>query len=63
MENVIGSAYSIVFNDEGRKDYVEFHRIKEPLTGEDGRRTFVSPDRREQYPHTFDGTFYRLKPV
>lgn len=55
MEKIVGSAYSISVWDDPRTGNVTFHRLRQPL--EDGRRTFVSPDRREHFTRDFGGTY------
>lgn len=53
MENVIGSSYDIVMDATPYGD-VRYTRLQKPLA--DGRRTYVSPDRRHYF--TFDGMYW-----
>lgn len=56
LENIVGSAYEYGYFEPpdlpGRD--ITFYRLERPL--KDGRRTYVSPDRREHFH--FDGLFY-----
>lgn len=57
MENIIGAYYEWSFERELTTLDVVFHRRHEPLT--DGRRTYVSPDRRHLFEQRGDGLWYR----
>lgn len=47
LENIVGSAYEFWYEEDPMDGNMLFGRLKEPLT--DGRRTYVSPDRRHDY--------------
>jgi hypothetical protein len=55
MEKVIGSAYEYRFWESRETGDVTFERLRAPL--KDGRRTYVSPDRRDRFTCTPDGFF------
>lgn len=57
LENVIGSSYEFQIVESPDSRNVEIHRLSCPL--DDGRRTYVSPDRRHHY--NFDGQFFSPK--
>lgn len=47
LENVIGSGYEYSYERIPERHIVRFKRLDKPLTN--GRRTYVSPDRRHLY--------------
>lgn len=53
MENITGSAYEFRFHTDRMTGDVRFERLRQPL--EDGRRTFVIPDRRHRAKQDADG--------
>jgi len=55
LENIIGSAFEYSFSFNHLRGTVVFHRRKEPLL--DGRRTYVSPDRKHLFDPLPDGTY------
>jgi hypothetical protein len=58
MEAIAGSAYEVrYFTDFITRD-VTFERLKKPL--QDGRRTYVSPDRRDRMTLGGDGLYHQL---
>lgn len=58
LEKIVGSAYEFGYYWELTSGDTIFYRLRQPLT--DGRRTYVSPDRRHYYkPWTF-GPFAQL---
>jgi hypothetical protein len=60
MENIIGSAYKFRFRENHEKGTVTFERLKQPLSGKENLRTYVSPDRADLFEYTPEG-FYRPK--
>lgn len=57
MENVVGSAYSIIITEIPWKRAVQFKRLLKPLDGD--LRTFVSKDRRHLFERRPDGFWQR----
>ena len=57
LENIIGSSYEYGYREDLLTRDVVFYRLNRPL--EDGRRTYVSPDRREYFERGPDGTYTR----
>jgi hypothetical protein len=53
MENVVGSSYDIIVNDNPITRTVTFKRLERSLTH---AQTYVSPDRRHLF--TYDGMYY-----
>lgn len=58
MENIIGSATTFRYWENPEGTQVTFEHLKQPLT--DGRRTYVSPDRRDRFTKDSAG-FYHPK--
>lgn len=58
MEKIVGSSYDIIYHENIRTGNVTFERLPEPLSIDDGRRSYVSPDRREKYGFTRTGVFW-----
>lgn len=60
LEKIAGSAYEYFYTNDTLQDFEgfqsTFYRLKSPLPASDGRRTYVSPDRRHYY--TKQGCFY-----
>lgn len=56
MEAIIGSAYEFRFWADYAAKTVVFERLQRPL--DDGRRSYVSPDRADLFARTPDG-FYK----
>jgi len=56
MENIIGSAYEFQYWEDRKNGTVYFRRLREPLT--DGRRSYVSPDRRDYFVMGPDGLWH-----
>lgn len=56
MENIIGSAYEYRFREDPVSGNFIFERLREPL-GDDGSRTFVSPDRRKYFKQDARGNY------
>lgn len=54
LEQIVGSAYEFGYHVNPSTRRVTFRREKKPL--EDGRRTYVSPDRRHLFVQ--DGTYW-----
>lgn len=58
LEGIVGSAYEYGYREDLFNGDTIYFRLAEPLT--DGRRTYVSPDRRDRFDKDFRG-FYSLK--
>lgn len=56
MEAIVGSAYEFRFWEDHAAKTVVFERLQQPL--DDGRRSYVSPDRVDLFARTPDG-FYK----
>lgn len=56
LESIAGSGYEFGYSIPPDKDGVQFYRLKEPLN--DGRRSYVSPDRRHRYTKGVDGLWH-----
>lgn len=54
LESIVGSAYEFWYWEDQMSGNVTFGRLEKPL--DDGRRTFVSPDRRDFYRR--DGIYW-----
>ena len=55
LENIVGSSYEFWYEENPMTGNTTFGRLKTPLS--DGRRTYVSPDRRHHYQR--EGRLYR----
>lgn len=55
MESIVGSAYEFRIQRDRENGYIVVKRLETPLT--DGRRTYVSPDRRYRFTCDSDGYF------
>jgi hypothetical protein len=56
LEGIVGSAYEYSYQRDPIKREVTFRRLEKPIDSEDGRQTYVSPDRLKYY--SFDGRYY-----
>lgn len=56
MENIVGSAYEFVARDRPMTGNVVFERLRTPLSDDDERQTYVSPDRRDRFRR--DGDYW-----
>ena len=54
LEGILGSSYEFWYEENPSIGHTTFGRLKQPL--EDGRRSYVSPDRRRHYRK--EGRFY-----
>ena len=55
LENIVGSSYEFWYEENPMTGNTTFGRLKTPL--DDGRRSYVSPDRRHHYQR--EGRLYR----
>lgn len=52
LENIVGSGYEYWYRRNDSRDSITFGRLDQPYT--DGRRSYVSPDRRDRYAKRSD---------
>ena len=61
LEQLPGSAYSIIANEDAKTGDVLFTRVSVGLP-DDGSRTYVSPDRRDFYERDLRGIYHLKTP-
>ena len=57
LESIIGSAYEFSYKVNEQKQSTTFSRLKAPLDGNSGLRSYVSPDRLSFYKRRVDGLY------
>jgi hypothetical protein len=58
LEHIVGSSYEFGYTEDPMTGDVTYFRLKEPLN--DGRLSYVSPDRRHLFRKSIDGTYELL---
>ena len=57
LESIVGSAYEFSYRVNEQKQSTTFSRLKAPLDGNTGLRTYVSPDRLSLFRQRVDGLY------
>ena len=55
LEHIVGASFEFGYHEDLATGDINYFRLPQPLT--DGRRSYVSPDRRDRFRKRFDGIY------